>query len=328
MSRSMAVEIDPSTSAGQWTTADGSMPDRVLLERFLTERDEAAFAALVHRHGPRVMRICRQWLGNGQDAEDACQAIFLVLVHRGGEIRHTGSIGGWLGGVAKRVAGRAKMRATRRRSREAAVDVARLADRQPFDPRDSDLRPVLRGEIDRLPQKYRRPIELCYWEGLSNEQAAERLKCPPGTLKWRLSRAKELLRSRLTRLGLTLSALLFWRLPTMKAADISHRKFKKSGAAGRAAAPATEDVLSASFIQDLVALAGFVRDSPPSFLKAGAMPKYKKARRRGGFLKFVLLLLIIGAIAGVALTIPAIGNPLKLGTAKSRAASTSERRCH
>lgn len=192
--------------------------DRALLDRFLNDRDEAAFAGLVARHGPKVLGVCRRRLGPGQDAEDAYQATFLLLATRGDAIRTSGDLGGWLCGVARRVAGRARMRADRRRRLEGnSIDLSRVADRREAAPAE-DLRPAVRAEIERMPEKYRRPIELCYWDGLTSEQAAAQLRCPTGTLKWRLSRAREDLRGRLGRAGIALVALLLWPIGRVREA--------------------------------------------------------------------------------------------------------------
>ena len=231
--------------------------DGVLLERFCNERDETAFETLVLRHGPKVRRICRSWLGDGQDADDAVQATFIALLTRAGELRQSEAIGGWLTVVARRVAARARMRGERRRYQERGELADRkIAGRIASDP--GDLCPTLRAEVDRLPEKYRRPIELCYWEGLSNEEAAERLQCPTGTVKWRLSRAREILRRRLARVGAALTALLMWRRTSTATAAVSEsnlevelalRPGRKSRRHGRG-----EGFLSANFVRETVAL--------------------------------------------------------------------------
>jgi RNA polymerase sigma factor (sigma-70 family) len=305
MSRSTIAERVPVSGGIKVSPDTGSLPDGVLLDDFLVGRDEAAFESLMRRHGPSVMRVCRRWLGDGQDAEDACQATFLVLVNRAEEIDRLENIGGWLCGVARRVAGRAKMRADRRRVREgAAVDVREVAGRD--EPGADDLSPRVRSEVDRLPEKYRRPIELCYWEGLSSEQAAERLNCPTGTLKWRLARAREILRGRLARLGMALAAVLMWRIPSAKAAGMT----LGAGAGGRStlglgqgAAPYAEDVLSADFVRETMALAILARDAPLSFMKPTARTVRSKPGKQWTYNGPLIALL---AAVGVVLTIPAV----------------------
>jgi RNA polymerase sigma factor (sigma-70 family) len=170
-----------------------------LLERFVLRHDDDAFEALVERHGPMVLGICRQWLRDPGDVEDAFQATFLVLVRKAGSLRHRELLGNWLYGVAYRVALRARADRARRRSRETS-DVEDLAD--PRNPESAESRPWLHEEVSRLPDKYRAPIVLCYLEGRTHEEAAEQLRWPVGTVKGRLSRARALLHSRLSRRGL------------------------------------------------------------------------------------------------------------------------------
>ena len=186
-----------------------------LLERFVTHRDDAAFEALMTRHGPMVLGVCRQLLRDPNDVDDAFQATFLVLVRKAGTLRRCDLLGNWLYGVAYRVATRARVMASRRNDRVAAFQrqiVAVAAEgRGPADNRisngmqDFELKPRLHEEVHRLPEKYRAPIVLCYFEGLTHEEAAARLGCPLGTVKGRLSRARDLLQRRLTRRGVTLS---------------------------------------------------------------------------------------------------------------------------
>jgi RNA polymerase sigma factor (sigma-70 family) len=186
--------------------AVGQLTDGQLLERFTTgsrEAAEPAFTALVERHGPMVLRVCQGALGDAHDAQDAFQATFLVLVRRAGTVRNHQAIGSWLHGVALRVATKAKVEAARRRTHErrgaerAATSIGSEADPE-------DLRSVLDAEVGRLPEKYRAPIVLCYLEGLTHEQAAERLGWPVGTVRGRLARARDVLRARLTRRSLAL----------------------------------------------------------------------------------------------------------------------------
>jgi RNA polymerase sigma factor (sigma-70 family) len=193
-----------------------SLPDGVLLERFARERDEASFETLVLRHGPAVLAICRRCLGE-DEAEDAFQATFIALYGQATRLRDADSVAAWLGCVARRIARRARMRAAIRRGREGArVEVSDIAG--PDDP-DDDFRPILRAEVAGLPENYRRAVELCYWQGLNCEQAANRLDCPTGTIKWRLSRAREMLRGRLDRIGITLVLLFAWLRPAPASAS-------------------------------------------------------------------------------------------------------------
>jgi RNA polymerase sigma factor (sigma-70 family) len=186
----------------------GDRIDRELLARFATGREEAAFRALVERHGPMVLGVCRRVLRDPQDAEDAFQATFLVLVRKAGSLDRRGSLGGWLYTVAYRLALRARADAFRRRLRERPLEDVPSA-KAPSHSLWGELRPILDEELNRLPDKYRTPIVLCYLEGKTNEQVARQLGCPSGTVSSRLARARELLRGRLARRGLALSSGLF-----------------------------------------------------------------------------------------------------------------------
>ena len=171
-----------------------------LLARYLEHRDELAFAAIVARHGPMVMGTCRRMLAGKADADDAFQATFLVLVRRARALSPRDAIGPWLHGVAARVSMRARAQAARRRRIEAhGRDRASVG--AGFGPTDAELAAVLDQEVNRLPEKYRLPIILCYLQGQTHEEAAERLKWPLGTVKGRLARARDILRSRLRRRG-------------------------------------------------------------------------------------------------------------------------------
>ena len=174
------------------------LTDGQLLERFLSRRGdggEAAFTALVERHGPMVYRVCRDVLGNSEDAEDAFQATFLVLVRSARTIRKRESVQSWLFGVARRVANRSRLNAARRRKRDldAAGRMRLVHEERQLD----ELRAVLDDELARLPEKYREPVLLCDMEGLSYDEAARRMGCPPGTVGVRLMRARQRLEGRL-----------------------------------------------------------------------------------------------------------------------------------
>jgi RNA polymerase sigma factor (sigma-70 family) len=171
--------------------------DAELLERFIARRDEAAFALLVHRHGPMVLGVCRRVLRDAMDAEDAFQATFLVLVRKAPSIVPRSQLAPWLHGVAHKTALKAKAMNRRRRvkEREAGAAQARNAPATTWDP----LLEILDGELSALPEKYRAPILLCDLEGLSYKEAAARLGCPPGTLSGRLTRARALLARRVSR---------------------------------------------------------------------------------------------------------------------------------
>jgi RNA polymerase sigma factor (sigma-70 family) len=179
--------------------------DRQLLERFAGQRDEAAFAALMKRHGPMVLGVCRRILQHAHDAEDAFQATFLVLVRKAGGIARGERLSNWLYGVAVRTASKLKVQQTRRRVHEQACasqkTVATAARAL-----ELDVRPTLDEEIQQLPRKYRTPVLLCYLEGKTNQEAAAELGCPPGTVSSRLAWARQRLRRRLARRGIALAA--------------------------------------------------------------------------------------------------------------------------
>src|SRR5262249_24945463 len=160
---------------------------------------------LVRRHGPMVLGVCRRLLGAAADADDAFQAVFLVLVLRARSIRRRASVGSWLYAVACRVANRARADARRR---HAALRLLRAPRAQaPAEGSAAEeMRPVLDEELERLPDKYRAPLVLCYLQGKTNEQAARVLGWPAGSMSRRLGRARELLRLRLVRRGVALSA--------------------------------------------------------------------------------------------------------------------------
>ncbi len=178
--------------------------DRHLLDRFTRHRDEAAFADLVRRHGPMVLGVCRRVLRHEQDAEDVFQAAFLVLVRRAEAIRSRESVGGWLYRVAYRLALRARAGAGRRRERPTdPLDLCGAAEARPAaDPLALD------EELHRLPEPYRSAAVLCYLEGRTQAEAARLLVTTTDAVNSRLKRARELLRRRLAKGGLLLSATL------------------------------------------------------------------------------------------------------------------------
>jgi RNA polymerase sigma factor (sigma-70 family) len=179
--------------------------DAQLVERFATHHDEAAFTILVKRHGPMVLGVCRRVLRDWQAADDVFQATFLVLARKASSIRKRESVGSWLHGVAQRLAVRAKETAARRQEREkraAARSVASAA----ADAMWREVGAVLDEELNRLPERYRGPLLLCYLEGRTRDEAAQQLGLSLRTLKRCLERGRELLHIRLSRRGVTLSA--------------------------------------------------------------------------------------------------------------------------
>lgn len=181
------------------------MTDGELLGWFVARREEAPFEALVRRHGPMVLGVCRRVLRNSHDAEDAFQATFLVLVRRAASVVPRELVGNWLYGVAYRTAMKAKAMSTRRQVKERAA-----ADRIDSDPRLDeswdDLQTLLDEELSALPDKYRVPIVLCDLEGKTHKEAARQLGWPEGTLSTRLVAARRALAKRLARRGVVLSA--------------------------------------------------------------------------------------------------------------------------
>jgi RNA polymerase sigma factor (sigma-70 family) len=198
---------------------DNAWTDDQLVEHFLKRRDEEAFTTLVKRHGPLVLGVCRRVLANDADADDAFQATFLVLARKAASIRKRQSVSSWLHGVAYRLACKARVAAARRRAHERQVEPMALSD-----PMAAvvwrDLRPILDEELDKLAEKYRAPLVLCYLEGMTHEEAARQLGWTNGTVCGRLFRARELLRRRLTRRGLALSAGLFTTVLSQEAAAV------------------------------------------------------------------------------------------------------------
>lgn len=178
--------------------------DAWLLERFVCDRDEAAFEVILRRHGPMVMGVCRNVLKDPNDAEDAFQAVFLVLIRKAGSIWVGDSLAGWLFRVSRRIAIEANRQCRRKDRRESAfLNPAAIAAPEGAGPW-SDSVPILHQEIDRLPEKYRSAIVLCELEEKTHEQAAQELGLPAGTVSTRVSRGRSLLKGRLQRKGVML----------------------------------------------------------------------------------------------------------------------------
>ena len=175
------------------------LSDARLLERFVTHRDEAAFAALVARHGSLVLNTCQTVLKDLNAAEDAFQATFVLLFRKAGSIRGRNAVGPWLHQVAYRTSLEAQSAAVRRRDIEQAAGRLRGIETRP--PDDSAM--VLHEEIERLPDRFRLPVVLCDLQGLTRDQAADHLRCTEGSLRNRLAKGRDLLRRRLTRRGIT-----------------------------------------------------------------------------------------------------------------------------
>jgi RNA polymerase sigma factor (sigma-70 family) len=246
-------------AAGDIEVTDGG-----LLERFANHGDEAAFGQLLRRHGAMVLSVCRSLLRQTQDAEDAFQATFLVLVRRAHSLKKSADLGNWLYGVACRTAWSARRSSARRQARERRVAMM-LTNQSGEAASTPELQPGLCEEVERLPDKYRAPLLLCYFHGKTNEEAARLLGCPKGTVLSRLARARDKLRSRLVRRGLTLSAAGLTTVltnhvvtaappaallaSTIKAASLVATG--NAGAPGVAVTALTEGVLQAMFREKL-----------------------------------------------------------------------------
>jgi RNA polymerase sigma factor (sigma-70 family) len=242
------------------------LSDAQLLERFLTRGDAGAFEALVGRHGPMVLSVCRGILRDPSDAEDAFQATFLVLVQKGGTIRGRDALGGWLYQVAHRVAIQANAAAARRRKLERQVGQMAVASSTNGPAASDDLLPALHEEIARLPEKYRLAIILCDLEGMTQAQAAGQLHWSERTLRQRLAEGRARLKRRLARRGLApdgamLGAVFLrearavvppaWCESTVRAALATVNHTAAAGAVSTAAYKLTQEVFKIMLFQKL-----------------------------------------------------------------------------
>jgi RNA polymerase sigma factor (sigma-70 family) len=247
------------------------LTDGQLLENYLRQRDETAFEALVRRHGPMVLGVCRRILHNAADAEDAFQATFLVLVRKGASIVPRSLVGNWLHGVARNTALKAKAMNSKRRGKEQQA-AERIQPEQSGP--SQQLQDTLDEELSRLPEKYRVPIILCELQGRTLKEVAVHLGWPQGTVAGRLARARVLLAKRLTQRGLALSAGALTAALAQGSATacvppatvVSTVKAASAFAAGQAGpagvipakvAALTEGVLKAMLLNKLMRVAGF-----------------------------------------------------------------------
>jgi RNA polymerase sigma factor (sigma-70 family) len=257
-----------------------ALTDAQLVERFAEHRDESAFALLMDRHGRAVLGAARQVLGDRHAAEDVFQATFLVLARKAGTFRVGQSVCGWLYTTAVHLARTARTAAARRQAHE------RRAAREPMtEPPPSltpdEFRAVLHEEVSRLPENYRLPVLLCHLEGLTHDEAAAQLGWPVGTVRSRLSRARDRLRVRLERRGVTLAALAVGTL---------------TGTVAEAVVPAS---LAGATVRGAVSFAA--KAGPvPAEVTAGALALAKGALRGGAVhLKVLTTVLVLGlAVAG------------------------------
>ncbi|MGF1582448.1 MAG: sigma-70 family RNA polymerase sigma factor [Gemmataceae bacterium] len=191
-------------------TSSTESTDRKLLDRFTSRADQDAFTTLVHRHGPMVLGVCRRVLRDLHDAEDAFQATFLVLAQKAKGLRKKELLAAWLHGVAHRTS--LKLRGKRRTTHSLeTLEVDPVQPSQDFVEwlATEEAAAVIDLEIQRLPERYQKAVVLCFLQGHSHSEAGEILGCPTGTVSTRVARAKDLLRSRLTRLGFPFAAAAF-----------------------------------------------------------------------------------------------------------------------
>lgn len=184
--------------------SDGGLSDGQLLDRFIHQHDETAFEVLVWRYGPMVLGVARRVLHNLDDAEDILQATFLALVRQARSIRRREAISGWLYQVAYRLALRTRQQKKKRSLGQVAIEDVAAPPSSSDDPGQDEVR-LLDEELQRLPEKYRIPLVLSYFQGMTNQEIAVRMTCPIGTVFTRLARGREMLRKRLIRRGVTLS---------------------------------------------------------------------------------------------------------------------------
>ncbi len=262
------------------------LSDGQLLHRFAVDGEEEAFAALVRRHGPMVLGVCRRILRHGCDAEDAFQVTFLVLFRRARALDRAGSLANYLYTVAYHAA--LKARANRSRRRQCEKEVRDM----PQTPAASaqlwtDLQPILDEELTRLPDRYRAAVVLCYLQGKTNEEAARLLGCATGTIKSRLARARDLLRTRLARRGVALSGGLLAALlaehataavPSELAAAALRTTLLVGAGEGTAAAAALADgVLKLLFVTRAKVATGLLFALGTFLIAAGAWTRPSRA---------------------------------------------------
>jgi RNA polymerase sigma factor (sigma-70 family) len=242
-------------------TLEAGISEGQLLGRFIAdhgESAEAAFAILVRRHGPMVLRVCRQVLGDRHGAEDAFQATFLVLARKSSSIRQPELLANWLYGVALRTAREARMREGRRRQLETPT--AELVHQEPSgDVGQPEATLICREELEalheevsRLPEKYRIPVVLCELQGLTYQEVASRMGCPASTIGVRLVRARERLRSRLVRRGIVPGAVLTEAVLGAKGASALLSTELVDSTAGAASVFAASDGAAIAFVSGAV----------------------------------------------------------------------------
>ncbi len=273
------------------------LEDHELLERFLNrsgEAAEAAFEAIVQRHGALVLSICRAISRHDTDAEDSFQATFVVLARRAKTIRDRNRLAPWLGRVARRISRRARKESSRRASREhhpAQFDPDAFQGNDSIDPNLTERASLIRAQVDALPEADRLPLLMTYWQGKSYEETATLLGWPIGTVRSRLARARDRLRGRLVRLGLAPAVTVSGSLSftdSVKAAPLS---------------------VSSVLISQTIRVAIRCTPSLTAAIKGGAVPAMVAALAQGelGMMmttpwKWTSVLMIIGSAAGFGLT--------------------------
>jgi RNA polymerase sigma factor (sigma-70 family) len=251
------------------------LTDSALLDRYIACRDGVAFEAMVRRHGPMVLGVCRRLLRCPQDAEDAFQTVFLVLIRKAGSVKPKEGLAGWLYGVARHAALKSREASFRRRAREKqAAYVPEPAASE--ENRSPDLERLLDQELGRLPEKYRLPIILCHLEGRTRKEAARQLGWPEGTVAGRLARARALLARRMTqdRRPLTSGSLVAMLSQNSACAPVPALLFRAAvkadaGAVSSEVARLTQGVLKAMLLTKLKGVAAFV--AAMIFLGGGAV---------------------------------------------------------
>jgi RNA polymerase sigma factor (sigma-70 family) len=271
--------------------------DAVLLEQLSRHRDQGAFEELVRRHGPLVWRICRRLLGDAHRAEDAFQATFLVLAQKASAIRNPAALPGWLYGVAYRIAHRARAERQRRDS-EPCIDPVDAAPGPASQATWRELGRIVEEEVAALSEALRLPVLLCYWEGLTNEEAARRLGWRPGTVKTRLARARHVLHTRLLARGVALPVGV---VAVLLAPD-----------SVRGCVPTA--VVAATVRNAVASWAGKLAPAGVAVLTRGALP-----RVAGGKLKLAAVL-VLGAATLAAGVLAPRGRPAKTTAPPNEAA--------
>jgi RNA polymerase sigma factor (sigma-70 family) len=281
------------------------LSDHELLRRFAGQGDEAAFHALLLRHGPMVLEVCHGVLGNEADGEDAFQATFLILARKASSIRKTESLGSWLHGVAYRTAVKARTQSATRRKNEACAPAR--ANAEPDDLTWREVRQVLHEELTGLAERYRAPLVACYLEGKTQDEAAAQLGVAKTTLKERLERARSMLRARLVRRGLGPAAVLVataWPSATASACLSETLVASTIKAACLFAAARTVTAAASANVATLA----------EGVMKAMFLSKMKTA--------LVVIVTVLGLGTGVGLMIGVSVNPVEAQEAKGKALPT------